>query len=313
MDYSIMKNQGIREGFMGQKMVVVPRNIRETIKKNGLINKLYLTDIGYYPNAGNHFRHRKEGADEYILIYCLEGDGWIKLNQQTYRITPNSYFIIPAGTPHQYGSEEQNHWSIYWVHFTGTSAETLFRKYCQKQSGNNKNPAPCVVKLPFEEERITYFDGFISLLESGHGSEAIEYVNISLWQLLVSFIYHDYYSRIRHENSNTNIIDSATRYMQDHLGRSIRINELADHMNYSVSYLYYLFKRNTGYSPINYFNHLKIQEACKYLSFTDMSVKEISFSLGFQDPLYFSRLFKKRMNFSPTEYREKLGNQPEPS
>lgn len=301
----------MREGFMGQKMVVLPKDIRESIKKNPLINKLYITDIGYYPRAGNHFRRRNQGAEEYILIYCLEGDGWIKLNRKTHYVTPNSYFIIPAETPHEYGSEIQDHWSIYWVHFTGPSAEALFRKYCRRQSGNSRASSPGVVKIPFEEERINYFDSCISLLESAHGPEPIEYVNISLWQLLASFVYHDYYSKIRHEDRSTNIIDSAIQYMQDRLAQPIRIDELAEHLSHSASYLYYLFKRNTGYSPISYFNHLKIQEACKYLSFTDMSVKEISYSLGFQDPLYFSRLFKKRMSLSPTQYREKLGNQME--
>ncbi len=233
----------MREGFMGQKMVVLPRDTRESIKKNPLINELYLTDIGYYPRAGNHFLRRNQGADEYILIYCLEGDGWIKLNRKKHLISPNSYFIIPARTPHEYGSEEQDHWSIYWVHFSGPRAETLFRKYCQRPVGGGKSASPHVVKLPFEEERIRYFDSLISLLESAHGPEPIEYVNISLWQLLASFVYHDYYSKIRHEDRSTNIIDSAIRYMQEHMDQSIRIDELAEHLSHSASYLYYLFKR----------------------------------------------------------------------
>jgi AraC family transcriptional regulator of arabinose operon len=92
--------------------VVLPNSLRESIRENRLINELYLTDIGYYPRAGNHFRRRKEGAEEYTLIYCLEGDGYIKLNRKQFHIKPNSYFIIPAGIRHEYGSEEQQHWSI---------------------------------------------------------------------------------------------------------------------------------------------------------------------------------------------------------
>jgi AraC-like DNA-binding protein len=94
--------------------------------------------------------------------------------------------------------------------------------------------------------------------------------------------------------------------MKENLDRSISVDELAEHLNYSSSYLYSLFKEETGYSPIHYFNHLKIQKACQYLSFTNMSIKEISYELGFNDPFYFSRLFKKLMELSPTEYREEL-------
>ncbi len=100
-------------------------------------------------------------------------------------------------------------------------------------------------------------------------------MNISLWQLLASFVYHDFYSEIRHQKIGTDVVDSAIKYMQDHIDQSITIEELAGILNYSPSYLYSLFKKDTGYSPINYFNHLKVQEACKYLSFTDMSIKEI--------------------------------------
>jgi AraC-like DNA-binding protein len=303
MDNSTQKKK--REGFFGQKMVVIPKNIRRSIKNNEIISSLYLTDIGYYPNAKHHFRKREEGADEYILIYCIEGHGRIKVNSNTHTLIPNSYFIIPSNIAHEYWADKQSPWSIYWIHFAGKAATNLFKKYCQKSS-NNDNSTPNVTELPFEERRINYFNGFISLLESGYSTEIIEYVNISLWQLLASFVYHDFYSEIRHQNNGTDIVNSAIRYMQNHIDQSITVEELANHLNYSTSYLYSLFKEDTGYSPINYFNHLKIQEACKYLSFTDMSIKEISFELGFNDPFYFSRLFKKMMELSPTEYRKKL-------
>lgn len=304
MDNSTLEKK--KEGFFGQKMVVVPKNIRRAIQNNKIINSLYLTDIGYYPNAKNHFRKREEGADEYILIYCIKGDGWIEINSRKYSIVPNSYFLIPANTAHKYGAEKKNPWSIYWVHFTGDTAGKFYKKYCQKKGSSKDKFSPSVIKLPFEERRMNYFNGFISLLESGYSIEIIEYVNISLWQLLASFVYHDFYSEVRHQKNGTDIVDSAIQYMQDHLNESITVEELASHLNYSTSYLYSLFKEDTGYSPIDYFNHLKVQEACKYLSFTDMSIKEISFELGFNDPFYFSRLFKKMMELSPTEYRKKL-------
>lgn len=306
MDISTQEKK--REGFFGQKMVVIPQNIRKSIKKSKIISRLYLTDIGYYPNARNHFRKRENGSSEYILIYCVEGHGRIKIKSNTHTIIPNSYFIIPANIAHEYWADKQNPWSIYWIHFTGKTATDLFKKYCRKNSSKRDDFTPNVVELPFEEQRINYFNGFNSLLESGYSTEIIEYVNISLWQLLASFIYNDFYSEIRHQNNGTYIVDSAIQYMQDHIDQSITVEELANHLNYSTSYLYSLFKKDTGYSPISYFNYLKVQEACKYLSFTDMSIKEISFTLGFTDPFYFSRLFKKMMNLSPTQYREKLGN-----
>lgn len=306
MDNTTIDSDKKREGFLGQKMVLIPQNIRRAIENNSFLNNLYLTDIGYYPNAKNHFRKREEGANEYILIYCVEGDGWVEIDSQQYSIVPNSYIIIPAEIAHKYGAEQKNSWSIYWVHFTGITAEKYYKKYCQRDGSRKEDFSPKVIKLPFEERRIDYFNGVISLLESGYSTEIIEYVNLSLWQLLASFVYHDFYSEIRHQNNGTDVVDTAIQYMQDHIDQSITVEELANHLNYSASYLYSLFKEDTGYSPINYFNHLKIQKSCRYLIFTDMSIKEISFDLGFNDPYYFSRLFKKMMELSPSEYRKKL-------
>ena len=64
----------------------------------------------------------------------------------------------------------------------------------------------------------------------------------------------------------------------------------------------------TGFSPIEYFNHLKVQKACQYLLFTDLRVKEIADKLGIEDPYYFSRMFSKLMGMSPGTYRTKRIN-----
>lgn len=293
-----------KSGFLGQRMVIIPKNVRKEIKKNPITNSLFLTDIGYYPHAEHHYRERDKGAQEYILLYCIEGHGKITLESKNYELIPNSYFLIPPNTAHKYKAQENNPWSIYWIHFTGMIAQSFYQKYTAQNNSNKQGPK--VIQIPFEERRIKYFNGIISLLESGYSRNIIEYVNVSLWQLLASFTYKDFFSGIRHQNNETDIVHTAITYMKENIDRSLSVKELSEHINYSQSYLYSLFKEETGYPPIHYFNHLKIQKACQYLSFTDMSIKEISYKLGFNDPFYFSRLFKQMMEMSPTEYRNEL-------
>ena len=286
----------IKEGFMGQKMLIIPDNIRASIKKNSLINTLYFTDIGYYPHAAHHYRERTRGVKQYILIYCVEGQGWIHMNTKKYRVTPNHYFIIPKDTPHRYGTIDEDSWSIYWVHFAGRQASLLFKKYAPSL-------VPEVVPIPFEERRINLFKDSLALLEGGYSMRNVEYANICLWQLLSSFTYHQYYEQTSPLNSFSDLVDQSVRYMKEHIDQPLKVEELASHFNYSASHYFAIFKKGTGYSPLHYFNQLKIQQACQYLSFTSLSVKEICFALGFQDPLYFSRIFKKMMGMSPTQYR----------
>ncbi|MBN2610415.1 MAG: AraC family transcriptional regulator [Bacteroidales bacterium] len=286
----------VKDGFIGQRMIILPKKIISSIKKKDLISQLYATDIGFFPRAKFHFMERKKGSKQYILIYCLEGQGIIDVMDTRIELKPNTYYIIPPEVIHDYYAMPNNPWSIYWVHFTGPQAKNLFEKFA-------KNSMTAARFISFEEQRVFLFENLINVLEDGYSIENIEYVNISLWQLLVSFVFSNFITEIGKDKIAGDIVTLSIKYMKEHLDEPLKVEAIASHFNYSNSHFFTLFKKKTGYSPIHYFNHLKIQRACQYLSYTDMSVKEISFSLGLEDPLYFSRLFKKTMNLSPLHYR----------
>lgn len=84
---------------------------------------------------------------------------------------------------------------------------------------------------------------------------------------------------------------------------------IAENVNSSSCHFSALFNKRTGFPPIEYFNHLKIQKACQYLQFTQLRIKEIAFKIAINDQYYFSRLFTKVMGLSPSEYRERTDTQ----
>src|SRR5690606_24495582 len=100
-------------------------------------------------------------------------------------------------------------------------------------------------------------------------------------------------------------IDKAIDFLSTHLNQPLTVEEIASSVHLSVSHFSYLFKKKTGFTAIEYFNHLKIQQACQYLLFTELRVKEISYELGIDDPYYFTRIFTKVMDMSPNTYRKK--------
>ena len=287
----------IKQGFIGQQMIVLPKNIVSGIKKNPLIASLYFTDIGFFPNASHHEVRRKNGSKQYILIYCYKGEGVISVENREVILKANTYYIIPPGVPHSYYAKETNPWSIYWIHFTGQQAAHFYEKFATQFPDG-------VPLLSLEERRISLFESLINVMGSGYSESNLEYANLSLWQLLNAFLYDRFFTDERKKNSENNTVDASIEYMKENLGTALKIDAVAAHFSYSPSHFFTLFKKRTGYSPIHYFNYLKIQKACQYLSFTSMSVKEISFELGFNDPLYFSRLFKKIMSTPPLQYRK---------
>lgn len=98
-------------------------------------------------------------------------------------------------------------------------------------------------------------------------------------------------------------IEQSIAYMQEHLDGPLQVATLAALVNVSPSHYFALFKRSTGSAPIDFFVRLRMQQACRLLAGTELSVKETATALGYEDPFYFSRVFKSVNGVSPSEYR----------
>jgi AraC-like DNA-binding protein len=98
-------------------------------------------------------------------------------------------------------------------------------------------------------------------------------------------------------------IEQSIGYMLRHLDQPLQVATLASRANISASHFFALFKRQVGCAPIDYFIRLRMRHACRLLDETGMSVKEIAAKLGYDDPFYFSRVFKSVNQVAPSEYR----------
>ncbi len=105
----------LKDGFTGERALVLPRIIVDKMEEDPLTSMLHITDIGYYPKAKYHFRERKEPINQYVFIYCIDGAGWYRIGNQEYTVSANQYFILPAGVPHAYASDKSSPWTIYWI------------------------------------------------------------------------------------------------------------------------------------------------------------------------------------------------------
>lgn len=286
-----------REGFQGQKAIVIPKQIlNNKCAKNNIINTLYVTDIGYYPKAKFHYRERIHGAEQHILIYCHEGRGKLKIRKSEYKIEAGDFFTIPIKTAHTYAADEKDPWTIFWIHFKGTVSNQIVSSI-EKKTGLKGF-------IHNNEKSIELFNEIYTQLERGYRSDNLMYANMCLWHFLTTFLFNDKYDTSG-KLSNKDSIDLVIDYLSNNIDKVLSLEEMAKEVNLSPSHFSFLFKKKTGFSPIEYFNHLKVQKACQYLLFTKLRIKEISQELGIEDPYYFSRMFTKVMGMAPNVYREK--------
>jgi YesN/AraC family two-component response regulator len=289
-----------KEGFQGQRAIVLPRKIINSLcLKNPITEGLYVTDIGYYPKAKHHYRQRQHGIDQHILIYCVEGKGKVQIEKKQYQLNPDSFTIIPAAVAHSYGADENDSWTIYWIHFKGSNATAIVESMINQLKGHHGT-------ITFHSSRQQLFSDIYGNLERGYSNDNLCYASMCLWHFLSSFLYNDKFNLSeKKEFREDAIIEPSINFMQKHLSEILRLSDIAESVNVSIPHYSYLFKQKTGFAPMEYFNQLKVQKACQYLLFTDLRIKEIAEQLGMEDPYYFSRMFKGVMGLSPKEYRIK--------
>lgn len=284
-------------GFDGEKFISIPQRIA----KKALIDypelfKIYITHIGYFPRAAAHFRERKKGCEDNILIYCTEGRGFFTLGNKEVEVRANSFVIVPANTFYMnYWADEKNPWTIYWVHFTGIHIADFNKDL-------NLIIERGAMEIPFNENIINTWNIMYNSLEMGYSFENLCNANFCLYQLISSLIFFDKHLFVKKEG-NKNFINETIDFMKSNINKKITVDEMALNQNLSTSHFSSLFRKSTGIAPVNYFIHLKMQKACQLLFSTNEKIKDVALKLGYDDQYYFSRIFKKQMNISPENYR----------
>ncbi len=285
-------------GFKGSRAIVVPESIVCQMYSDPLTSRLHITDIGYYPVATHHKRERIYGIPQYILIYCTEGKGWVKLKGKTYDIEANQFIILPANTPHEYGASKLNPWTIYWIHFNGELAEFYAKNF---------NIPTSIIPSDASRiyDRLLIFEDILTALGRGLTKDNINFATSALYYFLGSIKYIDIFRDVLDKSSQEkNSVDKAIIYIQENLSRNISLNELSQYVGYSASHFSTLFKKHTKNTPVNYIIQMKMQEACRMLSLTDMKINQICYKIGIINPYYFTRLFTKTIGITPSLYRK---------
>ncbi len=280
------------DGFKDEQYFIIPTESFENFAEHPLVKGLYLTDVGFFPKARNHYRERENGIEEYILIYCINGKGKIYVDNNEFQLKSHEAFCIPRRKRHRYYADKKDPWSIFWVHFKGENTAYYPLEDCQITG---------ITSSHGEQRIVTLFDVLFRALERNYTQGNFIYISQVLSLILSEIYYREKVDEVSKQNRH---MTAVIRYMYKNLNKNLTLTALAEEMQLSKSYLNAIFKKYAEKAPIDFFINLKMQEACKLFKSTDMLVAEVGRSLGYDDPYYFSRIFKKTIGVSPKEYRE---------
>jgi AraC family transcriptional regulator of arabinose operon len=288
-----------REGFSGQHLITVPAPVQKATEAHPLLKGLYVTDAGYFPSAGGHRVERPHGAATHLIILCLDGEGWIKIQGRVTSVKVGEWVWLPADVPHAYGAAPDQPWTIVWAHFQGAEVAAW-----QRELGlSSKAP---VVPFRFGVERGSSLglDKVYAHLEAGYSIEHLLRASTSLRAVFCSMIV-----LIKGPGAVKTAAERTAAVREDIVSnpaRHYRLEELATAAGLSVPHFCLLFRQQSGYAPIDFLIRQRIRRACRLLDTTESTIALIAGEVGFEDPYYFSRCFHRIMGFSPRAYRKSI-------
>lgn len=266
----------------------------QNIKK--ATNDLYLVHCGEQQcPPGYTYNHKI--PNENHLHFVLSGKGILIVNDRVHYIKKDDIFLIPQGCPVQYYADEAEPWCYMWVTFAGENAE----KYL-KCAGLSKEVPVIHSTVPNK----TYLNYVQKILEANEltFSNEIRRVGV-LYELLATLI--DAQASVLHKKGHHDYpyqiyVDHALQYIRDNYS-TIKVNDIADYIGINRSYLTSIFKKEVNVSPQEYLLQYRLKKAAQMLRNTNLSVQEIAESVGYENPLTFSKIFKQTYGLSPKNYR----------
>ena len=230
--------------------------------------------------------------NEYQMVYILEGRGSLEMEGRRYVVEAGSVFFLFPDVPHAYRPDPATGWTEYWVGFTGPHFNDLV-------ATGILNPARPLFQPGYQSRLV---GGFRSIF-----SQVKEQAPLYQFQICAEILglLAETLSRERGSTQQTRaqeIVEHAKSFIEAHIQTAFDLGALEAELRLTLPHINETFKAYTGMTPYQYCIHVKINRAKEILASGESSVKEIAWRVGFDDPYYFSRLFKKKTGSSPSHW-----------
>ncbi len=232
--------------------------------------------------------------DKYILHYVLRGEGTLYLDNREFKVREKQAFLLPPDMLTYYQADLEKPWEYVWIHIHGLKALELLRK-----AGLTKKTPVFVPVCDCD----AIGECFLDILR--HSRE--EYTCIGnlyrLFQLLID-LSSNKPEQVKIQGTMSHYVKMVIDYISQKYSEPIRIQHIADYCGLERSYLSKIFKYATGYTPQEYLIWYRINVAKQLLEAGEVSIQHVSYSVGYNDPLTFSKVFKRGTGVSPSKWRQ---------
>lgn len=232
----------------------------------------------------------------YKFHYILDGRGIFEINGQRYELKKGQGFLVTPDTVCYYEADEHEPWTYCWIGFNGIKAASLIR---QAQL-SDESPI-------YTWEKSEFFEQSIQQMKQSREMKAGRELQLTgLLYLWLSAMINCRGSELKQkakDNSKEHYISQVVHFIEVNYANKITIQSIAQFIGLQRSYLSSLFKEEMGISLQDYLISYRMRKACELLSNTSLMVGDIARSVGYEDPLLFSKMFKKSLRMSPSEYR----------
>ncbi len=241
---------------------------------------------------------RPRGRLDFQLLYIAAGKAHFHFDGKEQIVTAGHMVLYRPKEPQKYEYYGEDQTEVYWVHFTGGNVTNLLRAYGLT---DDKRIFYCGSGIDYKN----LFRAMIYELQMCRDNYA-EMLEMYLRQIFI-LLQRFFKTAARVDNTlMAEEIDKATMYFNEHYSEDICIDEYAKTHNMSTSWFIRNFKQYTGITPMQYILSKRIYNAEALLQNSQYNVTEISLIVGYDNPLYFSRIFKKVKGLSPSEYRKNI-------
>lgn len=242
--------------------------------------------------------HRPRGRLDYQILYIASGKAHFFFNGEEKIITAGNMVIYRPKEEQKYFYYGIDHTEVYWLHFTGGNVKNIIRKY-----GISDDMHVIHTGTSLEYKRV-----FLQIIqELKLCRDDYEELLVTYLQQLLILIHRSINTKPKgRKYSLMHEMDAAIRFFHENYNKPISIEDYAAEHHMSVSWFIRNFKEYTESTPAQYLLSIRISNAQTLLETTTYNVTEIAEIVGYDNPLYFSRIFKKQNGMSPSEFRKHL-------